>query len=196
MGRTAISKICVIEIFTSHILPIALLNKGTLGWILLQIPQCVLNFDIESLFKTECTYLFGFGFTLEIILSHALEKFLLWSTAQMSGGLYKSQTPLFTCNFVFWSSGERRTRGGGKQIKRPSLPCLPCFHTRALNYLCSHTQVSQFTTEILFMLLLLVFSHLFNTCQFTNGVLFMLLLIFSFSAKKRLGLKRDLFRVS
>lgn len=90
----------------------------------------------------ECTYLFGFIFTLEIILSHAFEKSLLWSRAQMSGRLCKSWVlPVPVVLPPIWSSGERGAWGDWQQIKRSSLLCLPRLHANALNYLCSHSQV-------------------------------------------------------
>lgn len=149
---------------------------------------------MRILFKMEYTCLFGFIFTVEIILSHAFKKFLLWSRAPMSGRLCKSWMLPCTCT-PFWSSGEREPWGDWKQMKRSFLGYLSCLGASALNYLCSHSQVSQFTTEILFILPL-VFSYLFNTGQFTNVFLFMILLIFSFSAEKQLGIKSDLIRVS
>lgn len=53
-------------------------------------PSVRLDFDIWGPFKMEYMYVFGFSFTLEIILSHALRKFLLRSGAQMLGDLWEN----------------------------------------------------------------------------------------------------------
>lgn len=53
-------------------------------------PSVRLDFDIWGPFKMECMYVFGFSFTLEIILSHALKKFLLRSGAQVFGDLWEN----------------------------------------------------------------------------------------------------------
>lgn len=132
--RTAIFNVCVIWIFINHILTKALLCKGILGWILLWISQCVLDFDIWSLFKMEYTCLFGFGFALWIILSHALEKFLLCSRAQMSDDLSKPDTPIYLL-FPLLSSWERRIRRDWKQIYPVSTPVLKIVFIRTLKFL-------------------------------------------------------------
>lgn len=63
-----------------------------------------------------------------------------------------------------------------------------CLHASVLTCWCSHCQVSQFTADILLMLLPLFFSHLYNTCQLIGGIanIFTISLI---SLKKQLGVK-------
>lgn len=106
----------------------------------------------------------------------------------MSGGLCKSVCSLVPEVLRLELPGRLETNG---EVFSSYLPCL---HAGALNYLCSHSQVSQLTAQILFILPL-VFLYLFNTCQFTNGFLFIILLIFSFPAKKQLDIESDLISV-
>ena len=104
----------------------------------LWITERVLDSDIWSLFKMESRYLFGFGFALDIILSHALE--FLSSVTKSSGVWWSLWKPdaLFTCGSPLWCSGKRRTdEGDWKHIKCPPLPYLPGLHAQAQNCLCS-----------------------------------------------------------
>lgn len=76
-------------------------------------------------------------------------------------------------------------------LEADSEACFGCLHASVLSRLCSHCQVSQFTADILLMLLPLLFSHLHNICQLIGSIanIFTISLIFSISLKKQLGVK-------
>lgn len=101
------------------------------------------------------------------------------------GSLWKLDAAL---QLELWGQEDRGTLEADSEACSSVFGCL---HASVLSCLCSHCQVSQFTADILLMLLPLLFSHLYNTCQLIGGIanIFTISLIFSISLKKQLGVK-------
>lgn len=131
----------------------------------LWITERVLDCDIWSLLKMESKYSFGFGFTLDIIPSHALE-FLpsVMKRSDVWWSLWKPDAP----PYLWFSLVGLQEKEDGMRETGSTLSAL-LFHTCPVSMptlwiTCVHTPVSQFATEIVRMLLPVVF----HICQFTH----------------------------